>query len=59
MAQVYVEIVKDKGNEVVKRMGPMGEQRADRVADGASINLNWDEYSVRIVPKKKKRKKAV
>jgi hypothetical protein len=46
----YVEIVKDgPPEEVVKRMGPMHERRADKVADGASINLNHDEYSVRIV----------
>lgn len=45
----YVEIVKDDSKEVVKRMGPMNERKAEKVADGASINLNHDAYSIRIV----------
>jgi hypothetical protein len=45
----YVEIVKKATGEVVQRMGPMLERKADRVESGASINLNHDEYFTRIV----------
>lgn len=45
----YVEIVNDQTQEVVKAMGPMSEHSADKVADGASINLNHDDYFVRVV----------
>ena len=58
MKQFYVEIVRDKGDKVMKRMGPMGERRADKVADGASINLNHEHYFVRTVEAKAKKKKA-
>jgi hypothetical protein len=46
---LYVEIVNTKTGEVVKRMGPMSERSADRVEDGANINLNHAEYFTRIV----------
>ena len=45
----YVEIVENKTDKVIKRMGPMNERTAERVFMGASINLNHDEYFVRIV----------
>lgn len=53
----YVEIFKhvdDDGkplekSEVVKRMGPMGVRQADKVRAGAEINLNYDQYAVRVV----------
>jgi hypothetical protein len=45
----YVEIMKDENDEVVKRMGPMSKCRAEKVEDGAGINLNWNAYSTRIV----------
>ena len=45
----YVEIVKHEKEEVVKRMGPMTEHKADKVDDGANINLNHEEYYTRIV----------
>lgn len=48
----YVEIVKTSTDEVVKIMGPMNERSAERVLAGASINLNHDEYSVRIIQEK-------
>lgn len=46
----YVEIVNVATSEVVKRMGPMSERKAERVERGALINLNRDEYFVRTVP---------
>ena len=45
----YVEIVEDATEEVVKRMGPMTKHKAEKVEDGAGINLNWDRFSTRIV----------
>ena len=45
----YVEIVEDSTGEVVKRMGPMNAGKADRVENGASINLNHERFSIRII----------
>ena len=46
----YVEIVKfGELEEVVRRMGPMPEWKADKVAAGAEINLNHEDYFTRIV----------
>jgi hypothetical protein len=47
---VYVEIVKTSTGEVIERMGPMPERKAEKVEAGALINLNRDEYFTRIVP---------
>jgi len=47
--EFFVEIVKRETDEVMSRMGPMAERKADKVRSGASINLNHDEYFVRIV----------
>ena len=49
MEDCYVEIVKTDTGEVVKRMGPMSERKAERVESGANINLNHDGYYTRIV----------
>jgi hypothetical protein len=46
----YVEIVKTSSGEVVERMGPMSERKADKVESGVAINLNHEEYFTRIVP---------
>lgn len=51
----YVEIVKideDGDKAIVKRMGPMSEWKAEKVEDGANINLNHDEYYTRIIEEK-------
>ena len=45
----YVEIVNSGTDEVVKRMGPHSDRKSEKVFDGACINLNHDEYYVRIV----------
>lgn len=45
----YVEIVKrGKPEEIVKKLGPMSEWKADKVCDGADRNLNHKEYFTRI-----------
>jgi len=49
MAQFFVEIVNYETDEVVKRMGPMDERKADKVDSGANINLNHNEYFTRII----------
>lgn len=50
MKEVFVEIVEIDTDKVIKRMGPMSERKADRVEDGASMNLNHAKYFTRIVP---------
>jgi hypothetical protein len=45
----FVEIINKSTGEVIKKMGPMSEGKADKVESGASINLNHDEYFTRIV----------
>ena len=47
--QYFVEIVSYETGEVVKRMGGGSERRAERIEDGANINLNHEEYYTRIV----------
>lgn len=48
--EYFVEIVKfGPPEEVVKRMGPMSESKADRVETGAANNLNHHDYYVRTV----------
>lgn len=49
----YVEIVEIETNEVIERMGPTTERQAERVRDGANINLNHADYFVRIVKEEK------
>ena len=48
---VYVEIVNHETGEVVKRMGPLSPQQADKVERGAEINLNHERFFVRQVPR--------
>ncbi len=47
----YVEVVADKGNEVVKRLGPMSEQKAEKVCGGLDMRIDHDNYYTRIVEK--------
>ena len=44
----YLEIVKDKGNEVVKRLNvsDKSERSIEKIERGMNINLNHDEYTV-------------
>lgn len=50
--QYYVEIINRETGEVVKRIGPMSGRTADRVFVGALINLNHDEYQLKMVEDK-------
>lgn len=45
----YVEIVDIETEEVVNRMGPFSERKAEKVEDGANINLNHERYYTRVV----------
>lgn len=49
--QWFVEIVRYRNptDEVVKRMGPMSRTKAEKVDDGANINLNHELFYTRIV----------
>lgn len=46
---VYVEIVEKNSGEVVERMGPMHERKAEKVESGVNINLNHQDFFTRIV----------
>jgi hypothetical protein len=46
----YVEIVSFDDGDVIKRMGPMPERKAERVDSGANINLDHANYYTRVVP---------
>lgn len=46
MNNYYVLIVEDSTRKIETAMGPMSERRADKVANGAGINLNWERFSV-------------
>lgn len=42
---IYVEVVENKEDTVVSRMGPFGSDRmADKCRNGVDINLNHAEY---------------
>jgi hypothetical protein len=53
---VYVEVVSFvddehyRNGEVVKRMGPMSEWKAEKVEGGLLINLNYEKFFTRVVP---------
>lgn len=49
-ADWYVEIVTHAvPNEVVKRLGPMTEGKAERCERGVNINLDHEHYHTRLV----------
>jgi hypothetical protein len=48
---MFVEIVEIATEKVIKRMGPMDARKAQRVQAGADVNLNHEQYLVRIVNK--------
>ena len=48
--QYTVNIYHTETGELVKKMGPMSERKADKVYEGASRNLNHDEYHIEIDP---------
>lgn len=50
MKTFYVEVVAREGDEVVERLGPASERRAERIEDGLNINLNHEDYYTRLVP---------
>ena len=45
----YVEVVDSYSGEVVERIECSSERKAERVEDGISINLNWEDYETRVV----------
>lgn len=45
----FVEIIETKTGTIAKRMGPLSEREAERVEEGALINLNHDAYHTQIV----------
>lgn len=49
MRQVYVEVLERATGEIVERMGPMDEAKAERIERGVRINMNHADYKTRIV----------
>lgn len=47
--EYFVEVVSCVGENVVKRLGPLTESRADRVDAGLNINLDRENFYTRIV----------
>lgn len=45
----YVEIIESLTCEVVERIECSSERNAEKVEDGVSINLDWENYETRIV----------
>jgi len=53
MRDTFVEIVKyGDPEEVVKRVGPMSERKAEKVDSGININLNYEQFFTRIITEK-------
>ena len=46
---VYVEVVDNRTDEVIKRVGPMPEWKAGRVEMGLVMQLDYEHYFTRIV----------
>jgi hypothetical protein len=44
----FVEIIERESGNVETRMGPMDKRRAERVKQGADINLDHDNFVVKI-----------
>ena len=49
MSQYWVDIVETDTNHVEKHMGPHTLNMAEKIARGASINLDHENWHVRIV----------
>lgn len=49
MSDYYVVIVDTETDTPNLVMGPMYKTRADRVADGAGINLNWERFDIQVI----------
>ena len=50
MYEYYVDIMRfENDGELVERMGPFTEKKAEKVDGGVNINLNHEEYYTLIV----------
>jgi hypothetical protein len=45
-----VEVFHDETGDIVAQSKPTYRRRAEKIEDGYGINLNWAEYSTRVVP---------
>ncbi len=51
MSDLFVmQIVEDETGEIVSQSKPTYLRRAEKIEDGAGINLGWEKFSTRIVP---------
>jgi len=44
----YVNIIESSSGDVVKSIECLSEKRAEKVCDGISINLDWENYETQI-----------
>lgn len=44
-----IHIIRDEDDEIVKRMSAGTERQAEKIATGAGINLNWDDYRIEVI----------
>lgn len=49
--ECYVNIYEDGKIEPCEKVGPFDMKSAQKVSDGVSVNLNHDEYHIRIEEK--------
>ncbi len=47
----YVEVVKFGSDEIVRKLGPFTERKAEKVDIGLNINLNHEEFYTRFASK--------
>lgn len=43
------QIIHDETQEIVRQSAPTYKRRAEKIEDGMGINLNWTDYSTRLV----------
>ena len=48
--QFIVQIVHDETGEITYQSQPTYLRRAEKIEDGMGINLDWANYSTRIIP---------
>jgi hypothetical protein len=51
MSEIIVQIVDRETKEIIKEISCKSQRQADKVYDGASINLNHDKYFLQMTEK--------
>lgn len=48
--QFIVQIIEDETGKIEYQSKPTSHRRAEKIEDGMGINLNWEQFSTRIIP---------